>query len=248
MPSQRPDVIVLSDADAASRRVAEMIADVVRDRPDAVLGLATGGTPVGAYRELVRRHRETSLDFSRVTTFNLDEYVGLEPTHPQSYRAFMQQHLFDHLNVDPARTHVPSGTASNLDAHAAEYERTIRDAGGIDLQLLGIGHNGHIAFNEPGTPADSRTRVVELTESTIESNARFFETADEVPRRAITMGIGTILEARRIVLMGIGEGKAEAVRRAVEGEVDESHPASLLQKHGQVTFVLDRDAAGLLSR
>lgn len=248
MSPQRPETIVLPDAEAASRHVAEIFASAIGAEPDVVLGLATGGTPVGAYRELIRRHREGELDFSRVTTFNLDEYVGLQPTHPQSYRAFMQQQLFDHINIDPARTHVPSGTADDLAAQAAEYERAIREAGGIELQLLGIGHNGHIAFNEPGTPADSRTRAVELTESTIQSNARFFDSADEVPRHAVTMGIGTILEARRIVLLATGEGKAEAVQRAVAGEVDVNHPASLLQNHRRVTFVLDEAAAGLLSR
>ena len=247
MPRQRPDLVVASNAELASKQVAEVIADAVRSHPEAVLGLATGGTPVPVYRELIRLHREAGLDFSRVTTFNLDEYVGLAPTHPQSYRAFMQQQLFNHINIDPARTHVPSGTASDLAAHAAEYERAIHDAGGVDLQLLGIGHNGHIAFNEPGTAADSRTRVVELTESTIQSNARFFDSADEVPRQAITMGIGTILEARRIVLLATGESKAEAVRRAIEGDVDVDHPASLLQEHDQVTFVVDREAAASLS-
>ncbi len=243
----RPRLMILDDPGAVDRRVAELIADLIREKPECVLGLATGGTPVGAYRELVGMHQQQSLDFSRLTTFNLDEYVGLSGDHPQSYRYFMQHHLFDHVNVQPSRTHVPNGRARDIDREAREYEKKIDSAGGIDLQLLGIGSNGHIAFNEPGSPIESRTRTVELTAETIEDNARFFETADEVPGTAITMGIGTILESKRIVLMATGDAKADAVRTAVEDDPDPINPASLLQLHSNVTFVLDRAAAGGLS-
>ncbi|MCG8648490.1 MAG: glucosamine-6-phosphate deaminase [Pirellulales bacterium] len=247
MKLAKPTVIVCADAAAAARRVADLFADQIRSSPQSVLGLATGGTPVEAYRELIRMHREEGLDFSQVATFNLDEYVGLAPDHPQSYRYFMQQQLFDHINVDPQRTQVPDGLAGDLDTDAHRYEQQIQTAGGIDLQLLGIGHNGHIAFNEPGAPLDSRTRVVQLAEQTIEKNSRFFDSPADVPRTALTMGIQTILAAKRIVLLATGEAKAAAVCRAIEGEADPSHPASLLQHHPRVTYVLDEAAAARLT-
>lgn len=243
----RPSVIVCVDADAASRNVAQIIADTIRSNPRAVLGLATGGTPVKAYRELVAMHRDEGLDFSGITSFNLDEYIGLEPEHPKSFRYFMQQQLFDHVNITQEQTHVPDGLCKDVSAHVDEYEQRIRAAGGIDLQLLGIGGNGHIAFNEPGSAANSRTRLIELTQDTIDANSRFFDSADAVPRQAITMGIGTILEAKRILLMATGQGKAEVIARTIEGEVDESVPASLLQSHSDVTFVLDEAAASRLA-
>ena len=242
-----PAIVVCDSPEEASLRVAEMIAEAIRDNPEIVLGLATGGTPIGVYRQLVRMHREQSLDFSGVTTFNLDEYVGLGPEHPQSYRTFMQEHLFDHVNLVSAKTHVPDGLAQDIAAYAQAYEDQIRAAGGIDLQLLGIGDNGHIAFNEPGSPGNSRTRRVDLTEETIQANSRFFSSADEVPRHAITMGIGTILEAKRIILMATGERKADAVEHAIQGPIDAMSPASQLQRNRQVTFVLDTAAAARLS-
>ncbi len=242
----QPTIVVASDADDAARCTADLIHETVRKNHAAVLGLATGGTPVGVYRLLVERFLAGELDFSDVTTFNLDEYVGLGPEHDQSYRYFMQRQLFDHVNVVPERTHVPDGLATDIESHVVEYEELIRQAGGIDLQLLGIGHNGHIAFNEPASTVDSRTRQVELTENTIEANARFFSSADEVPRHAITMGIGTILESRRLVLMATGESKAAVVQAAIEGPADPVNPASLLQGHAGLTFVLDpASASGL---
>ena len=241
-------VIICQTPEEMSRKAAEIFARRIREKPDIVLGLATGGTPVGMYRELIRMHREEGLDFSRVRTFNLDEYVGLPPDHPQSYRYFMDKNLFDHINIDKSNTQVPDGMASDLEAHCAEYEERIRAAGGIDLQLLGIGSNGHIAFNEPGSPFDSRTRVVELAESTIRDNARFFDRPEDVPRKAVSMGLGTIMEAREIVLLASGENKADAVAKAVEGPVTEEVPASILQRHPNVTFVIDRDAASKLQR
>jgi glucosamine-6-phosphate deaminase len=246
--SERATIQVFPDSVGASRAVAEIFAKTVRASPRCVLGMATGGTPIQTYRELIRMHQQDGLDFSAVTTFNLDEYVGLGPEHPQSYRYYMQQHFFGHVNLDAARTHVPDGRAVDLLAAAAEYETRIVAAGGIDLQLLGIGHNGHIAFNEPGAPRASRTRVVELSRQTIEKNARFFDSIEQVPRQAVTMGIATILESRGIVVLALGEGKAEAVRLAIEGESDEQHPASLLQGHPRVTFVLDDAAAERLGR
>ena len=242
-----PRILLQPDADAAARQVAQLFAGAICQNPRIVLGLATGGTPIKTYAELVRMHAAGETDFSQVTTFNLDEYVGLSGDHPQSFRFFMQDQLFDRINVDPQQTHVPSGMADDLMGQAQEYEEKIRAAGGIELQLLGIGSNGHIAFNEPGAARDSRTRVVELTEETIQSNARFFDSVDEVPRRAITMGIGTILEARRIVLLATGKGKAAAVRQAIEEPVAASCPASWLQTHPDVTYVLDRAAASELS-
>ncbi len=241
--TNRPTVVVRPDSSSASTFVAEAIAATIRSSPQCVLGLATGGTPIESYRKLIELHQQDSLDFSALTTFNLDEYVGLAADHPQSYRCFMQHHLFDHVNVDPSHTHLPDGLADDLQRHASQYDLRISEAGGIDLQLLGIGHNGHIAFNEPGSAIDSRTRIVKLTDQTIEKNARFFDSAADVPRSAITMGIGTILEAKHILMLATGEEKAEAVERAIEGTADPAHPASLLQTHPRVTFVLDREAA-----
>jgi len=249
MKSSNPShqVIVCETPEEASVRVARIIAEAIGNNPQLVLGLATGGTPTGVYRHLVQMHREDKLDFSEVTTFNLDEYIGIPPEHPQSYRTFMQEHLFNHVNLNPAKTHLPDGCGRPIATRAEEYETMIRDAGGIDLQLLGIGNNGHIAFNEPGSPAASRTRQVDLTEDTIVANSRFFASMNDVPRHAITMGIATILEARRIVLMATGEAKAEAIDRAIQGPLDSTSPASQLQGNPNVTYVLDAAAAGRLS-
>ena len=242
----QPTILVATSKEDAARWTADLIHETVRENHAAVLGLATGGTPIGVYRLLVERFLAGELDFSAVTTFNLDEYVGLGPTHEQSYRYFMQQQLFDHVNVVRELTHVPNGLASDISRHAMEYEEQIQQAGGIDLQLLGIGNNGHIAFNEPGSAAASRTRKVDLKENTIEANSRFFESAADVPRHAITMGIGTILESRRIVLMATGKAKAQVVQQAIEGPADPVNPASLLQGHAGLTFVLDPESASAL--
>lgn len=241
-------VIILPDAEAVARRAAQFIAALVRRDPACVLGLATGGTPLGTYRELIRLHREEGLDFSRCTTFNLDEYVGLAPTHPQSYRHFMQANLFDGINVEPSRTHVPDGRALDFAAYCRRYEQMIADAGGIDLQLLGIGSDGHIAFNEPGSSLGSRTRLKTLARETIRDNARFFGGEDKVPRLAVTMGVGTILESRRCLLLATGAGKAEAIRATIEGPVTAQITASALQLHRDVIVILDEAAASLLAR
>ncbi len=239
-------VFIRDTASSMSQTAATIIADLVRRQPDCVLGLATGGTPQGTYEELVRLHREEGLDFSQVVTFNLDEYVGLAAEHPQSYRYFMQQNLFDHINVRPENTHVPEGTPEDFAAHCAEYEARIAAAGGIDLQLLGIGGDGHLAFNEPGSSLASRTRMVVLAQQTIRDNARYFDTEDEVPRAAISMGMGTILEARQCLMLAAGINKAKPVREALEGPVSSLVPASALQLHPDSIVVLDRDAADLL--
>ena len=241
-------VIIEKDGDAVSRRAARILAEQIRGKPESVLGLATGSTPLGTYEELVRMHRDERLSFSRVTTFNLDEYVGLQPSHPQSYRYFMQRSLFDHVNIDPMRTHVPDGLASDYQAYCRQYEQRIEDAEGIDLQLLGIGRDGHIAFNEPGSSLGSRTRLKTLTGETIRDNARFFEEPEQVPRLAVTMGVGTILESRRCLLLAVGEAKAEAIRATVEGPVTAQVTASALQLHREVLVLVDEDAAGRLER
>ena len=240
-------VLVAKDYDELSKRAAEIITDAMKKKPDLILGLATGGTPMGCYRELIRMHREEGLDFSKVVTFNLDEYVGLPPTHPQSYRYYMNENLFDHVNIAMKNTHVPDGMTNDPRRACREFEELIKASGGIDLQLLGIGTTGHIGFNEPGSPFDSRTRLVELSEQTRRDNARFFRSIDEVPHLAISMGIGTIMEARKIILLASGEGKAEAAAKSVEGPITTDVPASVLQKHSDCTFILDEEAASKLT-
>jgi glucosamine-6-phosphate deaminase len=241
-------VIIELDSDSASRRAARFVADLIRKKPNCVLGLATGSTPLGIYRELVRMHKEEGLDFSQVTTFNLDEYVGLAPVHPQSYRHFMQVNLFNQVNISASRTNVPDGRALDFDNHCRQYEQRIHDAGGIDLQILGIGSDGHIAFNEPGSSLGSRTRLKTLTSETIRDNARFFGGEDKVPRLAVTMGVGTILESRRCILLAFGSHKAAAIRDTVEGPVTAQVTATALQLHREVIGIFDEAAASLLAR
>ena len=225
-----------------SRRAAEIVAGLVERKPDAVLGLPTGSTPEGFYGALTER----TVDFSAVRTFNLDEYLGLPREHEQSYSMFMQRSLYSRVNLDLANCHIPNGLAADPEAECIRYEAAIREAGGLDVVLLGVGHNGHIGFNEPGTSWDARTRRVALTATTREANARFFGSIDEVPSEALTMGIGTILESRLILLLAAGEGKAEVVRRTIEGEPSVAVPATALQGHPEVIVLLDRAAAGAL--
>ncbi len=226
---------------------AREVARVLNTKPDAVLGMATGSTPLGLYQELVRMHREESLDFSQVTTFNLDEYVGLPVDHPQSYHWFMQENFFRHVNIAPHNIYIPSGTTSNNLAFCRWYEERIQRCGGIDLQILGIGSDGHIAFNEPGSSLSSRTRLKTLARQTIEDNARFFDRPEDVPVYAITMGVGTILEARQVFLMANGSHKAAAIARAVEGPLTSIITASALQMHPAVKVFLDEAAASDLA-
>jgi glucosamine-6-phosphate deaminase len=242
------EILIRPTADAASVIAARIIARLVRAKPDAVLGLATGSTPVATYRELVRMHREEGLDFSRVTTFNLDEYVGLPIEHPQSYHAFMQEQLFQHINVPAASIHIPNGLADDIPYECARYEAAIRAAGGIDLQLLGIGSDGHIGFNEPTSSLASRTRIKTLTERTRQDNSRFFGTPEEVPMHVITMGVGTIMDSRQVLMLAFGVGKAQAVAEAVEGPICAMNPASILQMHPVAKCLLDEAAATQLKR
>lgn len=241
------EIVICPSYEDLSRKAAAAVAGVVRAKPTAVLGFATGSSPVGLYQELIRLHTEEGLDFSGVTTFNLDEYVGLPHDHPQSYWHFMHENLFNHINVPADRVHVPSGTEADHEAFCARYEEMITEAGGIDCQVLGIGSDGHIAFNEPGSSLGSRTRMVTLTEQTLEDNARFFENRDDVPRHAISMGVATIMEARKCVMVVNGANKAEAFAAAAEGPVTCMITAGALQYHPDTVCFLDEAAAGNLS-
>jgi glucosamine-6-phosphate deaminase len=243
------NVEIRSDYDALCREVAARIAQIVREKPDAVLGLATGSTPLGVYHELIRLHREENLSFARVRTFNLDEYFPMQPDAEQSYVRFMREQLFDHIDIAQDGWHVPDGTARSseeLERICARYERQIRDVGGLDFQLLGIGRNGHIGFNEPGSPRDSRTRLVVLDSTTRADAASEFFGLENVPARAISMGVGTILDAREIVLLASGRRKASIIAEAIEGKVTSKVPASFLREHGNATFWLDEAAASEL--
>jgi glucosamine-6-phosphate deaminase len=229
-----------------SRKAADVIADALNAKPNAVLGMATGSSPLGLYKELVRMHRDEGLDFSQVTTFNLDEYVGLPVTHEQSYHYFMHENFFKHVNIPKQNIYIPSGTTRNYRAFCEWYEERIEECGGIDVQILGIGSDGHIAFNEPTSSLNSRTRLKTLARQTIEDNARFFDKIEDVPIYAITMGVGTILEARKLVLVANGEHKAEAVAKMVEGPVSHMVTASALQLHHTARVFLDEAAASKL--
>lgn len=236
---------VYQTPELAAEAAATLIASQIMAKPNTVLGLPTGSTPVLTYRELIRMNGEGVVDFSQVTTFNLDEYVGLNGDHPQSYRYFMNENLFNHVNIDKANTHVPSGMG-DVEANARDYEAAIARAGGVDLQFMGIGRNGHIGFNEPANAYPDCTSIIELTQSTIEANKRFFDSADEVPRKAISMGVGTIMRARKTLLIATGENKAAAVRDLVKGEISPKLPASALRMHADAIIVLDAAAAALL--
>jgi len=241
-------VVLERDTEQVGLQAAKIVAGAIRRNSSLRLGLATGSTMIGVYRELVRRHREEGLDFSRVVTFNLDEYLGVASTHPQSFHHFMQEHLFAGVNIPRANIHIPDGTLTgNYDAYCEQYEQAIRDAGGIDLQLLGIGRNGHIGFNEPMSSLGSRTRMKELSAETIADNRKSFAPGEEMPQCAITMGIGTILETRRILLLATGAAKADAIAKSIEGPVAASVTASALQLHRDVTFIIDEEAGSLLT-
>lgn len=239
-------ILIVADKATAARRTADMIARQVATKPASVLGLATGGTMEPVYATLVAEARAGRFDMARAKTFNLDEYVGLSPDHPQSYRHFMQEHLFGPLGMARDSTFLPNGDAADPAAEAERYDHAIAAAGGIDLQLLGLGANGHIGFNEPTSSLASRTRVKTLTRRTIEDNARFFGAGETVPRYAITMGIGTIMEARSVVLLATGGSKAAAIAAMVEGPVSARIPASVLQFHRDTTVICDEAAAAHL--
>ncbi|MDA3130882.1 glucosamine-6-phosphate deaminase [Aliibacillus thermotolerans] len=225
-----------------SDKASDFLLEEIKRNPKAVLGLATGSTPEGTYRELIKKIKKEKLDVSQLTTINLDEYVGLSEDHPSSYHAYMNHHLFKPLGLTKEQTHIPKGDAPDLEAETKRFERIIQECGGIDFQLLGIGENGHIGFNEPGTSFDSRTQVVDLKPSTIEVNSRFFDNKEEMPRRALTLGIASIMESRRILLLASGERKQPAMKRLIEGPVDEQFPASVLKNHPHFTLIADEAA------
>ena len=236
-------VIVCDSHEEIARLGADEIEKVMKNRPDAVLGLATGSTPVDMYAELIRRNQSGQIDFSKIRTVNLDEYYPLAPDNDQSYRYFMNHNLFDHVNIDKANTNVPDGLAEDPEASCMAYEELIRSLGGIDIQVLGIGGNGHIAFNEPDEYLEPLTHLTDLTPETIKANSRFFESENDVPRRAMTMGMGTILKARKILLLATGEAKADAIATVLSGKLTTGCPASLLNLHDDVIVLCDRAAA-----
>ena len=240
-------IIRTKDYADMSRKAANIISAQVIMKPDCVLGLATGGTPVGAYEKLVERYNEGDLDFSEVTTVNLDEYRGLPKEHPESYWSFMHRNLFDHVNIDPAHINLPDGTNLDAEAECKHYDEIIRSVGGVDLQLLGIGHDGHIGFNEPSEAFDLGTHCVDLAQETIEANKRFFDgNVDLVPKQAYTMGIKTIMQARKVLVVANGLAKAKAVKAVVSGPVTPECPGSILQMHPDCILVADEEALSLL--
>lgn len=242
------EIIIKPDAAGAQEEAARIFAWQIQRKPDSVLGLATGSTPLGVYALLAALHRKGPLDFSRVRTFNLDEYVGLGPAHPGSYRTYMQEHLFSRVNLRVENIHFPDGLANDIPAHCAEYEAAIQRAGGIDLQLLGLGRDGHIGFNEPSSSLSSRTRIKTLTPQTVADNAKFFGGKDKVPHHVITMGVGTIMNARECVLLALGPAKADAVAGVAEGPITADLPGSVLQMHPRCRLIVDEGAAAKLRR
>jgi len=242
-------VVLKSNYEELSLEAARIVANSIRQNPALRLGLATGSTTIGVYRELVRLHRAESLDFSRVVTFNLDEYLGISPEHPQSFHHFMTEHFFSHVNLNPRNIHIPDGTISgDYEKYCAAYEAEIQSAGGIDLQILGIGRNGHIGFNEPTSSFASKTRLKVLSKATVEDNRKFFGPGETMPRLAITMGIGTILASRRVLMLATGAAKAGAVANAIEGPLTASVTASALQLHPDATAIVDEEAAAQLKQ
>jgi glucosamine-6-phosphate deaminase len=241
------EVIVVARPEDADGIVADAYSALLARKPDAVLGLATGSTPLGVYRELIRRHREEGLSFARATSFNLDEYVGLPAGHPERYLTFIEREFTGQVDFVPGAVHGPDGLADDLEAAARDYDRAIQDAGGIDIQILGIGADGHLAFNMPGSSLASRTRLKTLTRKTREDNARFFGgDIDQVPLHCLTQGLGTIMESRHAIMLGFGKGKAQAVAECIEGGISARWPASILQMHPHATVVIDEDAASQL--
>jgi glucosamine-6-phosphate deaminase len=242
------EIIIQPDAAAASALAAKIVARTIREKPRAVLGFATGQSPIGLYENLVRMHREESLDFGSITAFNLDEYAGLDPLHPSSYHSYMGEHLFRRVNIDPRRINIPDGLAADIPAVCRDYEDRIHAAGGIDIQILGIGSDGHLGFNEPSSSLASRTRIKTLTARTRKDNAAAFGGEDRVPHHVITMGLGTIMDSRTCLLLAFGKAKAHAVAQAVEGPVAAMVPASILQMHPRAIVLLDEEAAAELQR
>lgn len=241
-------IVIVKDYEELSKKAALLLASQITLKPNSVLGLATGSTPIGTYRELVRIYNEGDISFSEIVTFNLDEYYGLDKENAQSYYYFMEENLFKHVNINISNIHIPDGRARDIEQECIEYESKIKQAGGIDLQLLGIGRNGHIGFNEPDVKFEAQTHLVTLDEDTIEANSRFFDSLEEVPRRAISMGIKTIMHSRKIVLLASGEEKAETIHSMINGKITPELPASVLQLHPDVVILLDEKAASKLNK
>lgn len=239
-------VIITENYDKLSEKAAQIISSQVTLKPDSILGLATGSTPIGTYKYLIEGYQKNLLDFSSVTTFNLDEYCTLSNSHPQSFSYFMFTNLFDHINIKKGNVHIPSGISEDVNKECTEYDRAIENMGGIDLQLLGVGHNGHIGFNEPDDEFIAPTHVVDLTQKTIDANSRFFDSPDDVPKQAVTMGMKSIMFAKKILFIAIGEEKAEIVSKMINGKITPKVPASILQLHPDITVVLDKDSASKL--
>lgn len=236
-------LVVVKDYEEMSKVAAEVMGEVINEKPDAVLGLATGGTPIGMYKELINMNKAGKVDFNKVTTVNLDEYIGLAGTHKQSYRYFMNKNLFDHINIDKEKTYVPNGLAENIEEEGKAYDKKIDELGGTDIQLLGVGNNGHVAFNEPAGVLIAGTHLTGLTESTIEANSRFFDSMEEVPKTAITMGLGQIMKSKKILLIASGEGKADAIKELFHGRITTECPVTMLNMHRDVTVIIDEAAA-----
>lgn len=242
MVTTKMNIYVYDNTEELYKNAANLIANLIKSNPNARLGLATGSTPIKVYEQLVNQCKRDELSFKNVNTFNLDEYIGLGTDHPQSYAYFMKDHLFSHIDIKKENIHIPSGIVSDINQEMRDYD-TLLEQNPIDMQLLGIGSNGHIGFNEPGTPFDSKTHVITLDEQTRLDNARFFNTLDEVPKRAITMGISSIMQAKEIIIIATGAQKAEAIKKMIKGPVDVSLPASILQLHPKVHVFLDQQSA-----
>ncbi len=240
-------IIICNDYYEMSRRAAYMIAGEIIQKPETVLGMATGDTPKGLYSNLVDMYKNNDLDFSEVTTFNLDEYYGFPPEHHQSYAFFMREHLINHININPDNFNMLEGCVSDVDQECKQFEEKIIQAGGIDIQILGIGNNGHIGFNEPDSYFEPHTRMVDLDESTIEANKRFFESYEEVPRTALSMGISTIMKSKKVVLLASGLAKAAIIEKLITGKIDPMLPASVLKLHNDVVLIIDKEAATNIS-
>lgn len=242
------NLMITKNYEELSKVAANEMAKIIKKKPNAVLGLATGGSPIGMYKELIRMNKDGEIDFSEITTVNLDEYIGLSGDHDQSYRYFMNENLFKHININKERTFVPNGLAQNVEEECRNYDAKIQEFGGIDVQLLGVGNNGHIAFNEPDINLVAGTHLTGLTEATIEANARFFDSKEDVPTTALTMGLGEIMKSKKIIVIASGEGKAEVVKAMLSGKISTNMPASMLQMHRDVTVIIDEDAAKLLEK
>lgn len=240
-------LIRTSSYEELSKQAADQIISKLKSDPKLNFGLATGSTPTGLYKNLIHDHKKNQTSYKQVNTFNLDEYIGISKKDPNSYHYFMCENLFNHIDIPLEQTHIPDGTANDLQEECRRYEQFIKEHGGIDLQILGIGQNGHIGFNEPGTSFDSRTHIIQLADSTRKANSRFFDSLEDVPAQAITMGIASIMESKEIYLLVSGAGKAEALARLMNGEISEDFPASVLKKHPNVTIFADQEACALLS-